>query len=52
MTTLAVLKSNENPITVRLPRALHQKLSQLAKVTGRTKSFYMVRALEEVLDLD
>ena len=37
----------ERSLTVRLPVELHSKLEQLAKATGRTKSFYAVEALQE-----
>lgn len=42
----------ERSLTVRLPAELHSKLEQLAKATGRTKSFYAVEALQERLELD
>jgi RHH-type transcriptional regulator, rel operon repressor / antitoxin RelB len=42
----------EHSLTVRIPAELHSKLVQLAKVTGRTKSFYAVEALQERLELD
>ena len=42
----------ERSLTVRLPVELHSKLEQLAKVTGRTKSFYAVEALQDRLELD
>ncbi len=49
MPTAAAL---EHSLTVRIPAELHHKLAQLAKATGRTKSFYAVEALQERLDLD
>ena len=42
----------EHSLTVRIPAELHNKLAQLAKATGRTKSFYAVEALQERLELD
>jgi RHH-type rel operon transcriptional repressor/antitoxin RelB len=36
-------------ITVRLPEGLDKKLTQLAKDTHRTKSYYITRAIEEFL---
>lgn len=42
----------ERSLTVRLPSELHSKLAQLAKATGRTKSFYAIEALQERLELD
>lgn len=37
-------------MTIRLPDVLDKRLSQLAKTTERTKSFYVRRAVEEYLD--
>ena len=37
-------------ITVRLPENVDKKLSQLAKETHRTKSYYIKRAVEEFLE--
>ncbi len=42
----------EHSLTVRIPAELHSKLAQLVKVTGRTKSFYAIEALQERLELD
>ncbi|MCI0354063.1 MAG: TraY domain-containing protein [Acidobacteria bacterium] len=39
-------------LTVRLPAALERRLERLARRTGRTKSFYVKRALVEFLDAD
>lgn len=36
-------------LTLRLKPALEQRLEKLAKRTGRTKTFYATRALEERL---
>jgi RHH-type rel operon transcriptional repressor/antitoxin RelB len=38
------------PITVRLNPRLEERLDRLAKRTGRSKSLYIRRALEEYLD--
>jgi RHH-type rel operon transcriptional repressor/antitoxin RelB len=35
---------------VRLPKELDERLAKLAKETGRTKSYYARRAIEEWLD--
>lgn len=35
---------------LRLPDALASRYDNLAKVTGRTKTFYMTEALEESID--
>jgi RHH-type rel operon transcriptional repressor/antitoxin RelB len=37
-------------ITVRLGETLEKRLNELAKVTGRTKTYYVRQALEEKLD--
>lgn len=37
-------------ITIRLPEAMEQRLSQLAKETHRSKSYYVKRAIEEFLE--
>jgi RHH-type rel operon transcriptional repressor/antitoxin RelB len=37
-------------LSVRLPKKLEKKLDSLAKRTGRTKSFYVTRALAENFD--
>jgi predicted transcriptional regulator len=42
----------EHSLTVRLPDELHDKLTRLAKATGRTKSFYVLDNLEERIELD
>ena len=38
------------PITVRLDDVVEKRLQRLAKLTGRSKSYYIRRALEEKLD--
>ncbi|TVQ14548.1 MAG: TraY domain-containing protein [Balneolaceae bacterium] len=38
------------PVTVRLGKAVEKRLDALAKLTGRTKTFYIRQALEEKLD--
>lgn len=38
------------PISVRLEDSLEKRLDELAKLTGRTKSYYIRQALEEKLD--
>lgn len=38
------------PLTVRLPEDLEIRLDELAKLTGRTKTYYVREALEEKLD--
>lgn len=37
-------------MTIRLPDDLEKRLSQLAKQTHRTKSYYVRHAIEEYLD--
>ncbi len=37
-------------MTIRLPEEMEQRLSQLAKETHRTKTYYVKRAIEEFLD--
>ena len=37
--------------TIRLPSVLAQQLERLAKNTGRTKAFYVTKALEERLEV-
>jgi RHH-type rel operon transcriptional repressor/antitoxin RelB len=39
-------------LTVRLPAALEKRLERLARRTGRTKSFYVKRALVQFLDVE
>lgn len=41
----------EKTLNVRLPETIHNKLEQLTRVTGRTKSFLAVEALEAYIDL-
>ena len=38
------------PISVRLEKSTEKRLDDLAKLTGRTKSYYIRQALEEKLD--
>lgn len=38
------------PITVRLGSEVEKRLDTLAKLTGRTKTYYIRRALEEKLN--
>ncbi|MBO6535556.1 MAG: ribbon-helix-helix protein, CopG family [Balneolaceae bacterium] len=38
------------PITVRLGESVEKRLDQLAKLTGRTKTYYIRQALVEKLD--
>ena len=38
------------PITVRLGDDIEKRLDKLAKLTGRTKTYYIRQALEEKLD--
>jgi len=37
-------------IAVRIPEEVEDRLARLAKLTGRTKTFYVSEALEEHLD--
>lgn len=37
-------------IAVRMPAELEERLTRLAKLTGRTKTYYVREALEEHLD--
>jgi RHH-type rel operon transcriptional repressor/antitoxin RelB len=42
-----------NPISIRLDKALDSRLERLAKLTGRTKSFYLRQAaVEQIEDLE
>lgn len=38
------------PISIRLGDEIEQRLSYLAKITGRPKSYYIKQALEEKLE--
>lgn len=38
------------PLTVRLPEDLEKRLDELAKLTGRTKTYYVREALAARLD--
>jgi RHH-type rel operon transcriptional repressor/antitoxin RelB len=38
------------PITVRLGESVEKRLDELAKLTGRTKTYYIRQALVEKLD--
>lgn len=38
------------PITVRLGESVEKRLDELAKLTGRTKTYYIRQALEEKLE--
>ncbi|MCR9133550.1 MAG: DUF6290 family protein [bacterium] len=38
------------PITVRLGESVEKRLAELAKLTGRTKTYYIRQALVEKLD--
>ena len=38
------------PVAVRLPDEIAQRLNQLADRTGRSKTFYMIEAIQEHLD--
>lgn len=38
------------PITVRLGESVEKRLDELAKLTGRTKTYYIRQALKEKLD--
>lgn len=44
-TTIAIM-----PLTVRLPKDLEKRLDELAKLTGRTKTYYVREALQAKLD--
>ena len=37
-------------LAIRLPEDIEQRLSNLAKLTGRTKTFYARQAIEQHLD--
>jgi RHH-type rel operon transcriptional repressor/antitoxin RelB len=43
-------KNTAMPITVRLGESTEKRLEKLAKITGRTKTYYIKQALEEKLD--
>ena len=38
------------PVSLRLPDEISQRLQQLADLTGRSKTFYMIEAIREHLD--
>lgn len=38
------------PISIRLGESIEKRLDELAKLTGRTKTYYIRQALEEKLD--
>ena len=38
------------PVSIRLPEELHRRLDFLARQTGRTKTFYIRKALLESID--
>jgi len=42
----------ERSLTVRVPHELHNRLTALAKATGRTKSFYVLDNLKERIEHD
>ena len=44
------MQALEKTLNVRLPESTHAKLTQLTKVTGRTKRFLAITALEAYLD--
>lgn len=37
-------------LSIRLPKKLEKKLDEIAQATERTKSFFVVKALEEYLN--
>lgn len=37
-------------LAIRLPESLEKRINQLAKKTGRTKSFYVREALQDSID--
>ena len=39
-----------NPVALRLPDEVSQRLKRLADRTGRSKTFYMIEAIKEHLD--
>lgn len=39
-----------NPLSIRLDKALDSRLERLARLTGRTKSFYLRQAVVEQID--
>lgn len=42
-----------HPLSIRLEKALDARLERLAKVTGRTKSFYVRQAIvDQIQDLE
>ena len=38
------------PVALRLPDEVSQRLTRLAELTGRSKTFYMIEAIKEHLD--
>ena len=38
------------PVSLRLPDEVSRRLQQLADLTGRSKTFYMIEAIREHLD--
>ena len=39
-----------NPLSIRLDKALDSRLERLARLTGRTKSFYLRQAVVDQID--
>ena len=39
-----------NPVAIRLPDEVARRLKRLAARTGRSKTFYMIEAIQEHLD--
>ena len=37
-------------VSIRLPDELSERLQELAKLTGRSKTFYMIEAISEHID--
>ncbi len=37
-------------VSIRLPGEIHERLNRLAKLTGRTKTYYVLELLEKHLD--
>jgi RHH-type rel operon transcriptional repressor/antitoxin RelB len=47
---LLYLYSDFNMLAIRLPDAIEKRLSRLAKLTGRTKTFYAREAIQRHLE--
>ena len=53
MVSMNIGAAMTHPLSIRLEKALDARLERLAKVTGRTKSFYVRQAIvDQIQDLE